>query len=33
MEHNTVGTWEAILDENEDVQRLKGSAGYTLIKQ
>ena len=33
IEQNIVGTWEAIQDEDEDVQRLKGSASYVLIKQ
>ena len=30
---NVVGIWEAVQDEDEDVQRLKGSVGYALIKQ
>jgi len=33
IEQNIVGIWEAIQDKDEDVQRLKGSASYVLIKQ
>lgn len=33
IDGNVVGNWEAVQDEDEDVQRLKGSAGYALITQ
>ncbi len=33
IDGNVVGNWEAVQDEDQDVQRLKGSAGYTLITQ
>ena len=33
IDGNVVGNWEVVQDEDEDVQRLKGSAGYALIKQ
>ena len=33
IDGNVVGNWEAVQDEDQDVQRLKGSVGYALIKQ